>query len=63
MNYHITCLCGERISVTAENDEAAVKALIPAMDKHVATKEHPEVPKNLTHEQKDGMVRSTMKQS
>jgi len=42
MNYHITCLCGERISVTAENDEAAVKALIPAMDKHVAAKEHPD---------------------
>ncbi|MCI0707074.1 MAG: hypothetical protein L0Y80_06305 [Ignavibacteriae bacterium] len=60
MNYHIICVCGEKVSVMADNDEAAVKALIPTMDKHVAAKEHPEVPKNLTHEQKDGMVRSTM---
>ena len=61
MNYYITCVCGEKITVAADNDEAAVAKLIPAMDKHVAAKEHPTVPKNLTHEQKDGMVRATMK--
>ena len=61
MNYYITCVCGEKVSVTADNDESAVAKLILAMDQHVAAKEHPEVPKNLTHGQKDGMVRATMK--
>lgn len=63
MNYHITCVCGEKVSVAADNDEAAVATLIPAMDKHVASKDHPSVPKNLTDEQKDQMVRATMKKA
>ncbi len=62
MNYHIVCVCGEKVSVKGDNKEEAVKRLIVAMDRHVAAKEHPEVPKNLTAEQKDGMVRSTMKE-
>jgi hypothetical protein len=33
------------------------------MDKHIAAKDHPEVPKNLTDEQKEGMVRTTMKKA
>ena len=61
MNFYITCVCGEKVNVNAENDEAAVSKLIIAMDKHIAAKDHPEVPKNLTDEQKEGMVRTTMK--
>jgi len=59
--YFITCVCGERIEVTAADNESAVTRLIPAMDVHVASKEHPQVPKQLTREQKDGMVRATMR--
>ena len=62
MNFYITCVCGEKVNVNAENEEAAVSKLMIAMDKHIAAKDHPEVPKNLTDEQKEGMVRSTMKQ-
>jgi hypothetical protein len=61
MNFYIACICGEKVNVNAENDEAAVSKLIIAMDKHIAAKDHPEVPKNLTDEQKEGMVRTTMK--
>jgi hypothetical protein len=63
MNFYITCVCGEKVNVNAENDEAAVSKLIIAMDKHIAAKDHPEVPKNLTDEQKEGMVRTTMKKA
>jgi hypothetical protein len=63
MNFYITCVCGEKVNVNAENDEAAVSKLIIAMDKHIAAKDHPEVPKNLTDEQKEGMVRTTMKRA
>ncbi|HEX9740674.1 MAG TPA: hypothetical protein VGA29_07850 [Ignavibacteriaceae bacterium] len=63
MNFYITCICGEKVNVNAENDEAAVSKLIIAMDKHIAAKDHPEVPKNLTDEQKEGMVRTTMKKA
>ncbi|MCI0707073.1 MAG: ester cyclase [Ignavibacteriae bacterium] len=58
--YRITCVCGENVNVTADNYETAVTTMIPAMDKHVAAKEHPQVPKNLTPEMKNGMVRATM---
>ncbi len=60
VNYHIKCVCGEKVPVTANNDDEAAGKLIVAMDKHIAAKEHPEIPKNLTQEQKAGMVRSTM---
>jgi hypothetical protein len=42
-------------------DEEAVGKMVVAMDKHVAAKEHPEVPKDLTEEQKIGMVKQQMK--
>ena len=61
MNYHIVCTCGGRIDVIAENDESAVKKLIPAMDVHISQKNHPDVPPNLTLQQKEGMVRAAMK--
>ena len=61
--YTIACVCGEKVSVSAPTHETAVTSLIPAMDNHVAAKEHPEVPKNLSRDQKEGMVRATMKNS
>lgn len=63
MEFYITCVCGEKVNVNAEDDETAVSKLITAMDKHLEEKDHPEIPKNLTAEQKEGMVRSTMKKS
>ena len=62
MNYQITCVCGEKIKVEAQNGEEAVTKMVQAMDQHVASKEHPEVPKDLTAEQKIGMVKSQMKE-
>ncbi len=61
MQYTITCVCGRNGSVKADNDAQATERMIPAMDQHIATKEHPTVPKNLTREQKVGMIHATMK--
>ncbi len=63
MKYHITCTCGQKVNVNANSDESAVKMLITVMDKHLAKTNHPDVPKNLTHGQKESMVRATMKKS
>jgi len=62
MTYSITCVCGEKVSIDASGDEEVVGKMVVAMDEHVATKEHPEVPKDLTEEQKIGMVKQQMKQ-
>ena len=61
MTYSITCVCGEKVSIDAIGDEEAVGKMVAAMDKHVADKEHPEIPKDLTEEQKIGMVKQQMK--
>ena len=63
MKYKITCVCGEDVFVDAENDNEATTKMIAAMDEHIAAKEHPSVPKDLTQEQKEGMVRQQMKKS
>lgn len=62
MKYSITCTCGEVVPVDAENEGDAVNKLVAAMDKHVGANEHPDVPKDLTEEQKVGMVKGAMKQ-
>lgn len=61
MHYVITCVCGEDIATEAENDEQAVKNFIPLMDAHVAATEHPDVPADLTREQKVGMIQGQMR--
>ena len=61
VRYSITCVCGQNVNVNADNDAQATERMLPAMDQHVASKEHPSVPKNLTHEQKVGMIHATMK--
>ncbi len=43
------------------NDDEAVSKMVRAMDEHVAAKEHPEVPKDLTEEQKIWMVKQQMR--
>ena len=63
MKYYITCTCGQKVKVTADNNESAVKKLIHAMDKHISVTNHPDVPKNLTHSQKESMVRATIKKA
>ena len=63
MKYKITCVCGEDVFVDAEDDNKATSKMITAMDEHIAAKEHPGVPKNLTQEQKEDMVRQQMKKA
>ena len=61
MNYQIMCVCGAKVNIEASNQEEAIGKMIRAMDEHVASKKHPEVPKDLTAEQKIGMVTSQMR--
>jgi len=61
MEYLINCVCGEKVLVDASEREAAIGKMVEAMDAHVAAAPHPQVPKDLTAEQKLGMVRQQMK--
>lgn len=61
MHYTITCVCGKDITTEAENDERAVEQFIPLMDEHVAATAHPDVPTDLTREQKVGMIQGQMR--
>jgi len=52
MEFYITGVCGEKVNVNAENDEAAVSKLIIAMDKHIAAKGSSGTAKNSFRENK-----------
>jgi hypothetical protein len=62
MNYHITCVCGANVPVEAANYNEGVGEMVKAMDEHIQSKPHPEVPSDLTEEQKLGMVQAQMKE-
>lgn len=61
MKHTVTCVCGQDVSVDADSREAAVPMMVKAMDEHVASAPHPQVPGDLTEEQKNGMVQEQMK--
>ncbi|MBI4202211.1 MAG: hypothetical protein HY532_03740 [Chloroflexi bacterium] len=62
MQFTITCICDAKVHVDADSYVAAIQPMVIAMDEHVAQIRHPDVPSNLTDEQKVGMVRATMQQ-